>query len=149
MKGRKRHNVVAVLGLVLGCYVTSAKTVDVKAAPAVLVWVLDQFERLVKVLADQGCRGTLGALLAHFLDEQQRSVAVELSARAPATKGFPVEPKRWMVERTWTWFENARSLTRAYERLPENHEGMIDVVMMRLMLRRLTQNRRTWASQPA
>ncbi len=39
MKGRKRHIVVDVLGLVLGCYVTSANTADVKAAPAVLVWV--------------------------------------------------------------------------------------------------------------
>ncbi len=30
-----------------------------------------------------------------------------------------------------------------YEVLPENHEGMICVVMIRLMLRRLANNRRT------
>jgi transposase len=41
------------------------------------------------------------------------------------------------------WLENARALTRDYETLPENHEGMIYVVMIRLMLRRLTNNRRT------
>ncbi|MBD2094591.1 hypothetical protein H6F90_05425 [Trichocoleus sp. FACHB-591] len=41
MKGRKRHLVVDVLGLVLECYVTAANTADVKAAPAVLLWVLD------------------------------------------------------------------------------------------------------------
>ncbi|BAU04229.1 MULTISPECIES: hypothetical protein [Fischerella] len=35
-------------------------------------------------------------------------------------------------------------LTDDYERLPENYEGMIYVVMIRLMLRRLTHNRRTW-----
>jgi putative transposase len=54
MKGRKRHIVVDVVGLVVGCYVTAANTPDVKAAPAVLVWVLEMFERITKVLADQG-----------------------------------------------------------------------------------------------
>ncbi|WP_083887200.1 transposase [Nodosilinea nodulosa] len=49
-----------------------------------------------------------------------------------------------MVERTWTWLENARILNRDYERLPENHEGMIYMVMIRLMLRSLAKNKRTW-----
>ncbi|MBV8882902.1 MAG: hypothetical protein JO235_02725 [Chroococcidiopsidaceae cyanobacterium CP_BM_RX_35] len=39
--------------------------------------------------------------------------------------------------------DNARVLCRDYEVLPENHEGMICVVMIRLMLRRLSNNRRT------
>lgn len=52
-------------------------------------------------------------------------------------------------ERTWTWLENARILTRDYERLPENHEGMIYIVMIRLMLRRLAKNRRTWKPKNA
>jgi len=51
-------------------------------------------------------------------------VEVEISQRPDNVKGFQVEPKRWIVERTWTWLENARILTRDYERLPEN-EGMI------------------------
>lgn len=149
VKGRKRHIAVDVLGLVLGCYVTSANTADVKAAPVVLIWVLEQFKRIVKVLADQGYRGDLGALLQHFFALQQRQVELEISSRPADAKGFEVEPKRWIVERTWTWLENARSLTRDYERLPENHEGMIYVVMIRLMLRRLTKNRRTWEPKPA
>lgn len=146
MKGRKRHIVVDVLGLVLGCYVTAANTADVKAAPGVLVWVLEMFKRIVKVLADQGYQGALGALIETFFATQQRQVQVELSQRSSDTKGFEVEPKRWIVDRTWTWLENARILTRDYERLPENHEGMIYVVMIRLMLRRLTKNHRTWQS---
>jgi transposase len=149
VKGRKRHIVVDVLGLVLGCYVTAANTADVKAAPAVLVWVLGQFERIAKVLADQGYRGALGVLMTHYFAEQQRQVEVEISQRSTEAKGFAVEPKRWIVERTWTWLENARILTRDYERLPENHEGMIYIVMIRLMLRRLAQNRRTWKPKTA
>ena len=144
MKGRKRHIVVDVLGLVLGCYVSAANVSDVKAAPGVLVWVLQMYQRIVKVLADKGYRGDLGKLLQHFFGQEGRQVEVEISQRAEDAKGFQVEPKRWIVERTWTWLENARILNRDYERLPENHEGMIYVVMIRLMLRRLTKNRRTW-----
>ena len=113
------------LGLVLGCYVSAANTADVKAAPAVLVWVLEMDQRLVKVLADKGYRGDLGALLSNFFASQGRQVEVEISQRPAVAKGFQVEPKRWIVERTWTWLDNARILARDYERLPENHEGMI------------------------
>jgi len=139
--------VVDVLGLVLGCYVTSANTADVKAAPAVLVWVVDMFKRIVKVLADRGYQGALGGLIKTFFAPQQRQVVVEISQRPTDARGFQVEQKRWIVERTWTWLDNARILTRDYERLPENHEGMIYVVMIRLMLRRLAKNRRTWESK--
>jgi transposase len=144
VKGRKRHIVVDVLGLVLGCYVTAANVADVKAAPGVLVWVLQMYQRIVKVLADKGYRGNLGQLIQDFFANEGRQVEIEISQRAEEVKGFQVEPKRWIVERTWTWLENARVLNRDYERLPENHEGMIYVVMIRLMLRRLTKNRRTW-----
>ena len=59
-------------------------------------------------------------------------------------KGFQVQPKLGSVERTWAWLKNARALNRDYERLPENHEGMVYVAMIRLMLRRLGHNRRNW-----
>lgn len=131
------------LGLVLGCYVSAANVADVKAAPAVLVWVLEMYERIAKVLADKGYRGALKTLISNAFDTEKRSVEVEISQRREGAQGFELEPKRWIVERTWTWLENARALTRDYETLPENHEGMIYVVMIRLMLRRLTNNRRT------
>jgi transposase len=79
----------------------------------------------------------------------KRLVEVELSQRAADAKGFQVKSKRWIVERTWSWLENAHILMRDYERLPENHEGMMYVVMIRLMLRRLTKNRRTWNAKTA
>jgi len=144
VKGRKRTIVVDSLGLVLGCYVTAVNTADVKAAPGVLIWVLEMFERLTKVLVDQGYRGVLGAMVQSYFATQQRWVEVEVSQRPASVKGFQVEPKRWIVERTWTGLDNARSLARDYGRLPENHEGMIYIVMIRLMLRRLAKNRCTW-----
>ncbi len=59
VKGRKRHVVVDVLGLMLGCFVSAANVADDKAAPAVLVPVIELYSRLEKVLADQAYRGEL------------------------------------------------------------------------------------------
>ncbi|MDX2242775.1 MAG: transposase [Leptolyngbyaceae cyanobacterium bins.302] len=59
MKGRKRTAVVDVLGLVLKCHVGAANEADVKAAPGVLFWALEEYARLAKVLADQGYQGDL------------------------------------------------------------------------------------------
>ncbi len=59
MKGRKRHLIVDVLGLVMSGFVSAANVADVKAAPAVLVPALENNPRLVKILADQSYRGAL------------------------------------------------------------------------------------------
>lgn len=110
------------------------------------MWVVGMYGRIVKVLADKGYQGNFGALLNQVFAPADREVELEISQRADGTKGFQVGPKRWIMERTWTWLENARILNRDYERLPENHEGMIYVVMIRLMLRRLTKNQRNWTT---
>lgn len=93
------------------------RVADVKAAPVILVWVLDMYERITNVLADKGYPGTIRILLAHYFAAQGQQVDVEISQRSNQTKGFQVEPKRWIGERTWAWLEYARILTRDYERL--------------------------------
>ena len=56
------------LGLVLKCHVCAANVADVKAAPLVLFWVAQQYQRLVKVLALQGDRGNLEDDLSEVYD---------------------------------------------------------------------------------
>jgi putative transposase len=87
------------------------------------------------ILFEEGCSTNYG-------------VVMEISERV-SSGTFEMEPLRWIVERTWAWLDNARSLTRDYERLPENHAGMVYVVMIRLMLRRLTQNHTRWQEKMA
>ncbi len=123
------------LGLVLRGYVSAANVADVKAAPAALVPVLEAHLSIEKVLADQGYRGGLTAKV-----QAAYGCILELTQRLG--EGFVPEPWRWVVERTFGWLENARRLCRDYEELPEHHEAVIYVVMIRLMLRRLTKNQR-------
>lgn len=129
------------MGLILGCYVSAANVADGKAAPAVLVPVLEMYQRIEKILADQSYQGEALAL------QVQVAYDCVLEVVQPKDKekqpGFIPEPLRWIVERTFAWLDNARILCRDYETLAENHEGMIYVVMIRLMLRRLCNNRRT------
>lgn len=134
--------VVDVLGLVLKCHVGAANQADVKAAPWVLFEILETNERMAMILADQGYQGDL--------QEDIKGVyGVEFEVVEHEGKGFSVQAKRWVVERTWAWLENNRGLVRDYERLPENHEGMVYAAMIRLMLRRLGNNRRRRKSEEA
>ena len=59
VKGRKRHVMVDVLGLVVSCYVSAVNLANVKAAPAIGVPALENNARLVKVLADQVIKAQL------------------------------------------------------------------------------------------
>jgi len=67
VKGRKRHVVVDVLGLMRGCYVSAANAADSQAAPALLVPVLELYSRLGKVLALPCLQGRARQLLASCL----------------------------------------------------------------------------------
>jgi putative transposase len=146
VKGRKRHILVDVMGLLLGCYVSAANVADGKAAPALLVPVLELYQRIEKVLADQGYRGET---LANQVQTAYNCVLEVVqppqkeNSQTESSSNFMPQPLRWVVERTFAWLDNARILCRDYETLPEMHEGMIYVVMVRLMLRRLCNNRRT------
>jgi len=135
VKDRKHHVVVDVLGLVLNCFVGAANQVDVKAAPAALAPGLESYETIEKILADQGYQGDLA-------EQVKAAYGCLLELTEKLGEGFAVQPWRWVVERTFSCLENARRLDRDYEELAENNEGVIYVAMIRLMLRRLTNNRR-------
>jgi putative transposase len=52
---------------------------------------------------------------------------------------YGVLPKRWIVERTFGWLRRDRRLAKDYERKVQTSETLIEVVMIRLMLRRLAK----------
>ncbi|MDO9154502.1 MAG: transposase, partial [Paludibacter sp.] len=50
---------------------------------------------------------------------------------------FQVIPQRWVVERTFAWFESYRRLSKDFEFLTDTSENMIRLAMIKLMLNRL------------
>jgi putative transposase len=64
---------------------------------------------------------------------------VEISEKLTETvkKGFVVQPFRWIVERTFAWFNHSRRLVKNYEVKIEHSASMIHLSMIRLMLNRI------------
>ncbi len=54
-------------------------------------------------------------------------------------KGFRVLPRRWVIERTFSWLCHNRRMSKDYERLTGTSEAFIHVAMTRLMVRRLAR----------
>jgi putative transposase len=69
----------------------------------------------------------------------KEGVKVEWEELLPP-KGFQVLPKRWVVERTFSWTDQYRRMSKDYERLTETGEAFIYVAMSGLMARRLARS---------
>ena len=128
--GRKRHIVVDTMGLLLCVIVHVASMQDRDGARLVLTKLKNLFPGLKVVFADGGYAGKLvqwvELLKAFFLNIVKRT-----------DKGFKIQPKRWIVERTFGWLSKYRRLSKDYERLPENSEAFIKLAMINIMLKRL------------
>ncbi|MHC0068491.1 transposase [Nostoc sp. UIC 10890] len=93
----------------------------------------DRFRRLVTIWVDGGYRGKD---FQHWVIDLYRWI-LNVGSRHEEQKGFVVLPKRWLVERTFGWFNWCRRLSKDYEVLPETTEAFIYVAMIRLMLKQL------------
>ena len=132
VKGCKRHLLVDTLGLPLSVYVTSADVQDRVGARCLLAGLKPFVPRLKKIWADGAYAGEK---LAGWLEEQG-GWELEIVERDRGAKGFEVLPKRWIVERTFSWLIRNRRLSKDYERLVQTSETFIEVAMIRLLLRR-------------
>ncbi len=66
-------------------------------------------------------------------------VATDLKKLLPPKVCRAYLPRRWVVERTFSWLGQNRRMSKDYERLPETSEAFIYVAMSRLMVRRLAR----------
>lgn len=133
MKGRKRHVVVDVLGLILAVLVTPASVQDRDGAVPVLREVHREYPTVSKVWVDGAYTGQVIADL-----RIETSIDIEMVKRTDDVKGFVVVPKRWIGERTNGWFGKFRILSKEYERTIQSSRSDILHGMSMLMLRRLT-----------
>ncbi len=109
------------------------------------------FPRISHLFADHGYTGLLFTWIKEHLDWETEIVPKEtndsrqnwvlingqpvLSPRPK--KGFQVQRRRWVVERTFAWLSRFRRLARDYEGLPTSNEAFIHVATIRLLLTRL------------
>jgi putative transposase len=131
VKGRKRHVLVDVLGLLVVVFVTVASVQDRDAVPTLLRAAKEVSGRLVNVLVDGAYTGDVVANAA-----SRTGVNVTMVKR-PDIKGFVVVPKRWIVERSFGWMNRDRRLSKDYERTIDSSEAWIQLSFVGRMVRRL------------
>ncbi len=133
IKGRKRHLLVDTLGLPITAYVTPADMSDPAGARCLLAGLAPLVPRLSKIWADQAYRGQELAAWC----KAEGNWDLEIVERSPDVQGFQVQPRRWVVERTFSWIGRNRRMSKDYERKVQTSETLIQVAMIRLLLVRL------------
>jgi putative transposase len=138
LKGRKRHIAVDTDGLLLGILVHAADIQDADGLGDLLKRLKPLYLWLRAVFAD-----SIYNRLAAWLACSLAGLVLIIVRRLAGTTGFVVQPRRWVVERSFGWFGRWRRLSKDYEVLPEVSEAMVTLAAIRLMLHRLAHpNRR-------
>lgn len=138
IKGRKRFILTDTLGLLLAVIVCAANTSEKKGAKLLLQRCKDQpclaflVGNIQKVWVDGGFRGSD---LLDFVTKLWGWLW-EITLRSDKTVNFQVLPKRWVVERTFAWFNHSRRLSKDYEKTTASSEAMVQIAMIRLLINR-------------
>ena len=133
ISGRKTFGVVDTLGILMAVIVVSASVSDNAGGIAVMDRARKRSSRLAKIWCDGGFKKTfIAACGAHH-------ISAEVVKKIHDHR-FEVLPRRWVVERTWSWLMNNRRLQVDYERKPVVAEGFVWVAHAHLLLRRVTDS---------
>jgi putative transposase len=124
------------MGLPMKVLVTEANVTDRDGANWLLTTLGTRFPRLKKVWVDGNYSGA--DYTANI--KKQTGIELEVVEREQGQIGFKLLPRRWVVERTFSWFGNYRRLSKDYEYLVYNADAMIYAAMIHLMTRRLAHS---------
>jgi putative transposase len=113
---------VNTLGLPITCYVTPADVHDTVGARKLLGGLAIFVPRLTEIRADAAYRSKE---LAGWRQRQGSSWDLEVVERAPGTHGFTIQPRRWVLERSFAWLSQNRRLAKDYERRAQTSETLV------------------------
>ena len=130
VKGIKRHIIVDTLGLILAVVIQSASVQDRDGAASVVEKLTESWKKIVKIFADGGYAGKLIAVL-----KEKFKIDLEIIKR-DELHTFKILPKRWIVERTFSWIDTNRRNSKNYERLNQTSVAMVHLSAIRIMLNR-------------
>jgi len=133
VKGIKRHVIVDKNGFLLVVMVTVANIHDSKAVE-LLMRALAYFLSPIKViLADGGYRGEITEQV-----KRRFGYLIKIVMRSDNKKtDFQPISKRWVIERTFSWFDNDRRLCRNYELIMGNSENMVKLSAIKNLLNKI------------
>ena len=127
--GIKRHIAVDTQGLPHAMHITTADFTDRNGAVDMIKNNTKSLSKVQNILADGGYSG------ANFADEIRKIIGakIEIGKRNELHK-FVVLPKRWVVERSFSWLEKCRRLWKNCEKLPSSSLAMAQLAFIRISL---------------
>jgi putative transposase len=129
VKGRKRHIIVDILGFLLAIVVHAANIHDTKSGINPAKQAYESYPTIKRFCGDEGYRKSFEEDV-----EQQLGLGVDISERI--SPKFEVQPKRWVVERTFAWMGYSRRLSKDYEITTDSAEAMIKISHIHTLVRR-------------
>lgn len=132
ISGRKRHIAVDTDGRLLAMNLTMADMADSAGAQMVLDALQKRWPWVKHLFGDAAYDRRTLMDKAAFMD-----FTVEVVRGLAGQEGFVVQPRRWVVERTFGWLMRWRRLVRDYERRIDVSCNMIYVAMGSMLLHRI------------
>ena len=116
------------MGNLLSIKVHAANIHDTNAGFAVLAKAKKKYQSIRGCCGDAGYRKTFEAEAAKIIE------VVDIVQRNQ--KGWTALPKRWLVERTISWMNHSRRLSKDYEVSASSAENMVMISHLATLLRR-------------
>ncbi|MCC0179845.1 transposase [Waterburya agarophytonicola K14] len=149
--GIKRHLAVDSLGLPFFTHCTKANISDDRGLIEMLTLNIDYFKNkpaelpLTTILVDNGYHPQkIEEELKKIYPAIMTKIRFELSPKPSKTEkekqgksGFVPVKARWVIERSNSWMERCKSLTKNFERTLAHANAKIHLCFVRLMLKRL------------
>jgi putative transposase len=132
IKGRKRHIVTDTAGHLLHVKIHEANTHDTVGGGPVFQKALEKYPTLKGVCADAGYRKTMEEFVQKILRKH-----IEISERI--TEKWAILPKRWVVERTFSWLNGYRRLAKDFEISISSAENYVMIAHSMLLLKRVAK----------
>ncbi len=129
IKGRKRHIVVDTMGNALAISVLAANIRDTKSGINLAKKAFETYPTIQRFCGDNGYRKSFEEVVL-----EQLGLGVDISKRIKPE--FEVLPKRWLVERTFSWGNNSHRLSKDYEIKIIHEENMFMISHLPTQLRR-------------
>ena len=130
--GIKRHLIVDTQGFLQGLSVTPANTTDREGAIQALERAREALSQCTCLLVDGGYTGS------RFQDRVKALIPATVRVvKRTELHTFVVMPQRWVVERTFAWFEKSRRLWKNCERKLNTSLQFLVLSHLALLLKRL------------
>ena len=130
IKGHKRISITDCNGNILHLSVCKANMHDTKSGINAIKDALKKHPTIKTIFADAGYRGTFTRFVVDVL---KRSVEI---VKGIKNKFYP-EAKRWIVERTFAWFNGYRRLAKCFEKTAKSAKAMMEIAHSITLLKRI------------